>query len=108
MSDVFDDQFEDVSAVEQLADMVSGRAESQVAAVSKQVSFRIYVTHLSSVDVLAARAGISRNAMVNRLLEVGLSALYSHLSDDVSKEITLASGEACSKLLDGDVETVKE
>lgn len=102
------DSFEDVSSVEVLASMVSNLGESRGVFVGKQVSLRIYVHYLAQVDALASRAGISRNAMVNRLLDVGLNALRSHLSDDVAKEVDEATGEACAKLMDSGLEAVRE
>lgn len=50
-------------------------------------SIRSPVSRLAQIDAMAAHASLSRNAMANELLRVGISSVFSCLPDEIRDEI---------------------
>lgn len=76
-----------ISPAEMVASLVSGTATHQAAAVQKVTSVRLNVYTLARVDALAAKAGRSRNEMVNMLLDVAVQEVYGNLGEEVIQDL---------------------
>lgn len=72
---------------EMVASLVSGTATHQAVAVQKVTSVRLNVYTLARVDALAAKAGKSRNEMVNMLLDVAVQEVYGNLGEEVIQDL---------------------
>jgi hypothetical protein len=57
---------------------------------------------------MAAKAGKSRNAMLNLLVQVGIDSVRSQLQDDVVEALQHGEAEALSRLLNETTETLAE
>lgn len=100
---------EKVTNTEHVAAMLYGNATTNTVSVVKVVAYRIPVHLLAPVDAMAKKAGKSRNAMLNLLLQVGIDEVRKQLPDDVAEKLTMAESEAFSVLLGDDVsETLEE
>lgn len=53
----------------------------------KSFSVRLPGSQLAWIDSLASAAELSRNAMANHLLRVGISAVLAHLPDPVRDDV---------------------
>jgi len=100
----------EVTNTEHVALMLSSNATSNMVAVMKVVAYRVPLHLLGPVDAMAKKAGKSRNAMLNLLVQVGIDEVRKQLSDDVAEALVVGESEAFALLL-GDAspaETIKE
>ena len=77
----------EITEAEHLAGIVEGTAETEMTMVSKVVSSRLNADILARVDAFASVAGKSRNYMIERMLEAGYEAAFSHLSKAKQKQV---------------------
>jgi predicted deacylase len=73
---------------EHIANMLSGNGSSTLKATVRAVAYRCPIELLGTVDAMAAKAKKSRNAMLNLLVEAGVAAVRSDLSDEVVLELS--------------------
>lgn len=99
---------QEVTNTEHVAAMVSGNGTSNLIAAVKVVAYRIPVHLLAPVDAMAAKAGKSRNAMLNLLVQVGIDEVRNQLSDEVAESLTVGEAKAFSGLVDGGTESISE
>lgn len=88
----------DPSAAEMLAATFDGRGTMSGQAVTRAVSVRVPVHLLIRVDAFAAHSGLSRTQVLNRFLEAGIDATWSHLSEATREAIAGHTVEAASAL----------
>jgi predicted DNA-binding protein len=98
----------EVTNAQQVASLVSGTGSSTEFSASKSVAYRIPVHLCAVVDSMAAKAGKSRNAMLNLLVQVGIDSVRSQLQDDVVEALQHGEAEALSRLLNETTETIAE
>lgn len=95
------------SSVELAAAMISGTGAFGLTSTVKAISYRVPVADLAIVDAMAAKAGKSRNAMLNILVAAGIQEVSKSLSRSVLKQVREDSEYRLAELVDG-VETVRE
>ena len=77
----------EVTPAEQLAALVSGNAKHTISAVQRAVSARINLHTLARVDAMAAKAGKSRNDMLNLMLDVAADEIYRAVDEKVLQDL---------------------
>ena len=66
---------------ERLAAVVEGRGSMNFMAAAKQLSLRLPLETLVRVDAFSMSAGMSRNSMIEHLLNAGMEAASAHLDE---------------------------
>lgn len=78
-----DENVNDISRAEAVANMVSGSGSTWMKTAAKAVLVRMPLHILTEVDTMAAIARKSRNLMIAELLGVGLESVRRELPDEV-------------------------
>jgi hypothetical protein len=103
---------DDVTYAQHVANLVSGTAKNDLTASAKSIAHRIPVHLCASVDAMAHHSGKSRNAMINLLINVGLSEVRAELSEEVAQSLVVAESKALAALLDqrlvADIDSITE
>lgn len=63
------------------------------------MTFRLYPRPYGIGEAMATRAGISRNAMLNQLIEAGIDAVLADLPADVREDIEHDAGDVIAAVL---------
>ena len=74
---------ERISAARRVASDLHDEGQAQYGALLFPVPTRLSLSIYSYVEVLTHRAGVSRNKMVNRLIDAGIEAVLAELDGDV-------------------------
>ena len=88
-----------ITAVQQVVSIVEGHGRAVNEGTSKVTSVRLSVNLLSKVQGLAQKSGVTRNAMIAMLLEVGVDEVTGHLSPQVSQQLSDITSECLDDLL---------
>jgi hypothetical protein len=76
------------SPAQEVANLFSRvKHESEVDGSLRVITLRVPAGQLAWVDALAKGAHVSRNAMANQLLRVGVSGLLGELPDEIREEV---------------------
>jgi predicted DNA-binding protein len=68
--------------------------------LAKPISYRVPIPFLARVDSMAQQGGISRNSMLNMILEVGLEDVEDELPLEVYEEVLARENVVMQHLLD--------
>lgn len=94
------------SAREMISLAIQGQAEYHAAGVVFTYSVRVQPRQHGMAEAMAARAGVSRNNIVNQLLEAGIDAVLSDLPCDVRQALEGEAGEViCAALAKNEYQT---
>ena len=92
---------------ERLAAVVEGRGTMNYMAAAKQLSLRLPLETLVRVDAFSMSAGMSRNSMIEHLLNAGMEAASAHLDEETLEQLSEYSASQFSLLLEQDIETIR-
>ena len=93
---------------ERLAAVVEGRGSMNfMAAAKQQLSLRLPLETLVRVDAFSMSAGMSRNSMIEHLLNAGMEAASAHLDEETLEQLSEYSASQFSLLLEQDIETIR-
>ena len=91
----------ELSTAQQVAAEISRTAKSQYLGLLFPVPVRLQLDTYALVEVLTHRAGVSRNKMLNRLIDAGLDSVLLHLDEDsraaIQQEAEAIQQEAVTK-----------
>ena len=76
-------------------------------AAAKQLSLRLPLETLVRVDAFSISAGMSRNSMIEHLLNAGMEAASAHLDDETLEQLSNHSASQFALYLEQDIETVR-
>ena len=76
-------------------------------AAAKQLSLRLPLETLVRVDAFSMSAGMSRNSMIEHLLNAGMEAASAHLDEETLEQLSEYSASQFSLLLEQDIETIR-
>ena len=91
---------------ERLAAVVEGRGSMNYMAAAKQLSLRLPLETLVRVDAFSISAGMSRNSMIEHLLNAGMEAASAHLDDETLEQLNHSASQF-ALYLEQDIETVR-
>lgn len=77
----------EITRAEQTAAILEGRGESSFMGATTVISVRLPVIQEAEIQAFAKKANKTRNAMISILLDVGMEAVRSHLSEETAEEI---------------------
>lgn len=77
----------EITVAQMVAAEVSNHGESRYVGVLFQIPLRLPLHTYSMVEALTKRSGISRNKIVNRLLDAGIEAVIAELDEMVVMDI---------------------
>lgn len=87
------DEKDDPSPLELLVSQLNHSGKSQYVGMLFPVPTRLKADSYGMLEALTHHAGISRNKMVNQLLDVGIAATLESLPEDLAQALIARSGE---------------
>lgn len=78
---------EEIRVADFAAGIVEGTATGQYVGMTKVISVRLPVHLAIQLQAMAHKSGKTRNAMISKLLEVGLEEVRLRLSDETCEEL---------------------
>lgn len=96
MQDNFDDE---PSSLHLLLALLQKSGTTGYSGVLFPVHTRLHCHLFAMVEAMTEQSGLSRNKLVNRILEVGIDTTLKSLSPEVVEELRVRAGEITHKAL---------